>query len=110
MLPRTWRWNPRKEKLFFQQSKSWRGKFLSIRFVKSDQEHLQVAFSVTKKAGNAVERNAVRRIAREAVRQWLATHVEDGQTGRKVFILINRSPLTKQEFLEDWEAFCSEMV
>ncbi|MBN2099290.1 MAG: ribonuclease P protein component [Dehalococcoidia bacterium] len=50
------------------QGKSWANRLLVMRAIPSGREQNRVGFSVNKRVGNAVARNRVKRILREAVR------------------------------------------
>ena len=62
----------RKDFLFLRKSgKSVKGKYLIINFSKCNKPEIQIGFTVSKKIGNAVTRNYVKRILRSIVRNNL---------------------------------------
>ena len=56
----------------------------------------QFGFTVTKRIGNAVTRNLIRRRLKEAVRQLLPTHAKPGHD----YVLIARPDILKRDFAQ----------
>ena len=79
------------------EGKSWANSLLVMRTIPSGRERNRVGFSVSKRVGNAVVRNRVKRVLREAVRSkaW--------QTGWDV-VFIARAGAATSSFQEIAEA------
>jgi len=60
--------NNREFRKVYDKGKSLSNKYLVIFFIKNGLEYNRVGFSVTKKIGNAVTRNRVKRLIKEAFR------------------------------------------
>ncbi|WP_130805446.1 ribonuclease P protein component [Senegalia massiliensis] len=60
--------NNREFRRVYDKGKSLSNKYLVIFFIKNGLEYNRVGFSVTKKIGNAVIRNRVKRLIKEAFR------------------------------------------
>lgn len=58
----------------------------------SEEKGLRIGFTVSRRVGNAVARNRVRRRLRAAVREVLAVH---GKAGRDYVVIGRRSSLTR---------------
>jgi ribonuclease P protein component len=71
---------------------------------RGDEEAPRVGFTVTKKAGNAVQRNRIRRRLREAVRRQAA-----GMTHGNDYVIVGRSDLLTARF-SDIEAELSRRL
>ena len=55
----------------YRVGKSAHGKFLAVVYSPSKNKNVRIGISVSKKVGNAVQRNRARRILREAISQFL---------------------------------------
>lgn len=82
--------------LIFKQGKSVANKqFVLYMLEKKDQGHLRLAVSVSKKLGNAVTRNKVKRLMRESVHQ-----LSDDLKQTYDYLLIARKPSVDMDFHE----------
>ena len=68
---------------------------------RDDGGAIRVGFTVSKKVGNAVERNRVRRRLREIVRRSAADHLRGGHD----YVLIGRRPALSRPFAQMTEDF-----
>ncbi len=82
-----------------------RGPFFLMEMLKrGDSQPSRVGFTVTKKAGNAVERNRIRRRLREAVRRQAA-----GMSPGADYVIVGRTDLLNARF-SDIEAELSRRL
>ncbi len=82
--------------LIFQKGKSTANRqFVLYMLAKEEQSHFRIGFSVSKKLGNAVTRNRIKRLMREAVR-----HIGDDLKQNYDYVLIARQPSVEMNFLE----------
>ncbi|MCT2535522.1 ribonuclease P protein component [Aquibacillus koreensis] len=80
--------------LVFKKGNSFANRQLVLYFLKKDeQKHFRVGLSVSKKIGNAVVRNQVKRYLRQAFLEL------DGQVSNQYdFIIIARKPIRDMDF------------
>ena len=82
--------------LIFKEGKSVANKqFVLYMLRKKEQEHFRLAVSVSKKLGNAVTRNRIKRLMREAVFQ-LSGDLKESYD----YLLIARKPCVEMDFHE----------
>ncbi|WP_138419173.1 ribonuclease P protein component [Aquibacillus sediminis] len=78
----------------FKKGKSFANRQLVLYFLKkSDQEHYRVGLSVSKKVGNAVVRNRIKRYLRQAFLE-----LDDQIADPYDFIIIARNPTKDMDF------------
>ncbi|MDL4840928.1 ribonuclease P protein component [Aquibacillus rhizosphaerae] len=80
--------------LVFKKGKSFANRQLVLYFInKEDQQHFRIGLSVSKKIGNAVVRNQIKRYIRQAFLEL------DGQVSNPYdFIIIARKPTKDMDF------------
>lgn len=78
-----------------RQGRSWRHSLVVFLLMPNDRPVSRFAFIASRRIGNAVARNRVKRLMREAVRVNLA-HVLPGWDG----VFIARSPLAQADFAD----------
>jgi len=76
-----------------EHGRTWRHPFLVLSATPNDRPHNRYGFITSKHLGNAVVRNRVRRLLREAVRQ-AHPHVQPGHD----IVLIARKPIVGQTY------------
>lgn len=82
--------------LVFKQGKSFANRQLVLYYLsKSEQEHFRVGLSVSKKIGNAVKRNQIKRYLRQAFLE-----LEGQVDNRQDIIVIARFPTNNMGFHE----------
>jgi ribonuclease P protein component len=80
----------------FQKGKSAANRqFVAYMLQKEGQDQLRIGISVSKKIGNAVTRNKVKRKIREALRHQLANIKQKGD-----LVIIAREPVVQMEYQE----------
>jgi len=77
----------------YRKGKSVANKHLVLVFVKRKTNHLKVGFSISKKVGNAVKRNRVRRLLKEAFR-----HVLDDVQPNTLMVFIARPDIINLDY------------
>ncbi len=88
----------------YRVGKSCGGKLLSLVYAKSRSTRAQIGFSVSKKIGNAVARNRVKRRMREAV-----TPLIPSIKGGTNLIFIARDTIVEAPFLSIREAMLAQL-
>ncbi|MBO9131366.1 ribonuclease P protein component [Bacillus sp. 165] len=80
----------------FQKGKSSANRqFVLYRLDKPDQPYFRIGLSVSKKIGNAVTRNLIKRMIRQVF-----TELKDKIDSHKDFVIIARKPCTQLEYEE----------
>ncbi len=82
MLPKENRLNKKYFQLLHKQGKKFRGEYGMLVIQKSTQKEFRFAFVVSKKIGNAVQRNRMTRLLREITK----THIKDGIGMKGIYI------------------------
>ena len=77
-----------------REGKSWADRRLVLVARRTDGEHSRFGFSVSKRVGNAVVRNRVKRRLREAARVELLPHMESGWD----FVVIARKDAASADY------------
>lgn len=79
--------------LVFQQGSSTANRqFVVYQLVKKDQEKIRIGLSVSKKLGNAVTRNRIKRLMREGLKEFLPMMKENYD-----LVIIARKPVTEMD-------------
>ena len=82
--------------LVFKQGKSFANRqFVIYKLKKEEQMHFRIGLSVSKKIGNAVMRNQVKRYVRQAFLE-----LEDQIENKYDYVIIARKPVSDMEFEE----------
>lgn len=68
--------NPQDFHRAWESGKRWRGRWLTVNVVPNNLPHNRYGFVASKRVGNAVTRNNVKRRLRAAVRQWFPALVD----------------------------------
>lgn len=68
--------NPRDFHRAWESGTRWRGRWLTVNVVPNDLPHNRYGFVASKRVGNAVTRNNIKRRLRAAVRQWFPALVD----------------------------------
>ncbi|UFT99425.1 ribonuclease P protein component [Radiobacillus kanasensis] len=80
--------------LVFKKGKSFANRQLVLYYLpKEDQEHFRIGLSVSKKVGNAVERNQIKRYLRQAFLE-----LEDQVHPKYDLVIIARKPVLEMDF------------
>jgi ribonuclease P protein component len=80
----------------FQKGRSFANRqFVVYVLTKEDQEDFRIGLSVSKKIGNAVMRNQIKRYIRQAVFE-----LSDQLTAGNDYVIIARKPLAEMDFFE----------
>lgn len=96
MLPKTFRLKKKYEfNYIYRKGKSSHTKELTLFYSRNKNSHKKVGFSVSKKYGNAVERNRIKRVLREVLRSLLPLMKNEFN-----YILIVKSELKDKQFKE----------
>ncbi|MDQ0257563.1 ribonuclease P protein component [Evansella vedderi] len=69
--------------------------FVVYHLKKEDQEHTRIGLSVSKKLGNAVTRNKIKRLMREAIREFLPK-----LKGNQDIVIIARKPVIEMDLTQ----------
>ncbi|SIS54551.1 ribonuclease P protein component [Salimicrobium flavidum] len=77
----------------FKNGKSFANRQLVLYYLKKDQPHFRIGLSVSKRIGNAVMRNKVKRYLREAFHE-----LEDELHQDYDFVIIARKPVNAMEY------------
>lgn len=77
----------------FKNGKSFANRQLVLYYLKKDQPHFRIGLSVSKRIGNAVMRNKVKRYLRQAFHE-----LEDDLHQDYDFVVIARKPVNKMEY------------
>lgn len=94
MLPKTFRLKKKYEfNYIYKKGKSSHTKELTLFYSKNKNNHKRVGFSVSKKYGNAVERNRIKRVLREVLRQMLPNLKDEFN-----YIFIVKNEIKSKEF------------
>ncbi len=73
----------------YSQGKSWKGRGLRIRYLLEPVENAIYAIATPRALGNAVHRNRIRRVFREAIRQSLDSW-PSGSYHIRIFSIVGR--------------------
>ena len=79
----------------FQKGISTANRQFVIYVLEKDQPHFRIGLSVSKKIGNAVTRNRIKRL----IRQFFLEH-KDNVAGNKDYIIIARKPTAEMDYHE----------
>lgn len=88
---------PEDFRMVYRQGRLKFGRYLAVHAYKTGQEELKIGFSVSKKVGNAVTRNLVKRKLREIVR-FMSPNIQTG-----LFIVIGAKNKSKDASFSDLE-------
>ena len=87
----------RREFLAVRRGEKRRGRFFLLEVLdRGDQDYARVGFTVTKKVGNAVVRNRIRRRLKEAVRVHAAGDMQRGND----YVIVGREDVLAAPFAE----------